>query len=57
MDKIWDRNTFEVGGHWPLQLINQIDKIDNIIVVTVVTGICSITTYSLVDKRACLCLC
>ena len=18
MDKIWDRNSFEVGGHWPL---------------------------------------
>ena len=21
MDKIWDRKSFEVGGHWPLWLV------------------------------------
>jgi len=22
MDKIWDRKSFEIGGHWPLKKIS-----------------------------------
>ena len=26
MDKIWDRKSFEVGGHWPLAVVAGMKK-------------------------------
>ena len=29
MDKIWDRNSFEVGGHWPLKYMAGMKKLND----------------------------